>query len=205
MKCRPTAPSRPTCRKRHAAHGERSAQMPTVGVEFSRTKLGTLRASGPIPDDGDTLNLDLPAGASKVGDGDERAPGVVAVRELLLAELDEAVAVPRLLDEDRNRDEIRERAAGAPQGLVDQREHAMRLGLEVAGDVLAVAVHRRGLAGQPDDASALGDDSRRVRPALLLVGPFEILHHRDSFLRSPTSAMNGPRIIVAAGAASIGL
>src|SRR5437867_10147311 len=88
------------------------------------TRLGTIRASGPIRDDGDTLNLDLHAGASKVGDGDERAPGVVAVGELLLANLDEPVAVTRLLDEDRHCDEIRERAASAPQRLVDQREHA---------------------------------------------------------------------------------
>src|SRR3989449_10069583 len=188
-----------------AGYRGRSAQMPTVGVEFSRTKLGTILASGPTPDDGDALNLDLHTGAGKVGDGDERAPGVVAVRELLLANLDEPVAVTRLLDEDRHRDEIRERAAGAPQRLVDQREHAMRLGLEVAGDVPAVAVHRRGLPGQPDDASALGDDGRRVGPALLLLVPFWILRHPGSFLRSPTSAMNGPRTPVAAGAASIGL
>src|SRR2546426_7926157 len=173
-----TSPRNPPAASRCSAaagHRGRSAQMPTVGVEFSRTKLGTIRASGPIPDDGDTLDLDLHTGASKVGDGDERAPGVVAVRELLLAELDEAIAVTRLLDEDRHRDEVRERAAGAPQRLVDQREHAMRLGLEVTGDVLAIAVHCRGLAGQPDDAPALGDDGRRGRPTLLRLAPFQSL------------------------------
>jgi len=57
-------------------------------------------------------------------------------------------------------DEIRERSSSSLQRLIHQREDAVGLGLEVAGDVLAVRVHCRGLACQPDDAPALGDDGR---------------------------------------------
>src|SRR2546428_13655717 len=80
----------------------------------------------------------------------------------------------------------------------------MRLGLEVAGDVLAVAVHRGGLAGRPDDAPALGDDGRRVRPAFLLLASLEILRHRDSFRRSPPFCGGRPRTAAPANAVSIG-
>src|SRR5262247_84496 len=123
-----------------------------------RTSFNGGRPLGPIPDHRDGLDLDLHAGPREVGDGDERAAGVVAVGELLFAQLDEPVAVARLLDEDGHGDEIGERAADPAQRLVDQREDPMRLGLEVAGDVLAVAIDGRGLAGHPDDAPALGDD-----------------------------------------------
>src|SRR3989442_15816756 len=80
----------------------------------------------------------------------------------------------------------------------------MRLGLEVAGDVLAVAVHRGGLAGQPDDAPALGDDGRRVRPALLLLASLEILRHRGSFRRSPSFCGGPPRTPASPNAVRIG-
>src|SRR4029450_8013127 len=55
--------------------------------------------------------------------------------------------------------------------------------LEVACDVLAVAVGCGGLPGQPDDASPLGDDGRRVRAILLKLGPLEIFRHGGSFPR----------------------
>src|SRR5262249_23212596 len=150
-----------------------------------RTSFKGGRPLGPISDHRNALDLDLHAWPREVGDGDERAAGVVAVGELLLAQLDEPGAVPRLLDDDRRGDEMGERDADPAQRLVDQRKHPMRLGLEVAGDVLAVAIDGRGLAGQPDDAPTLGDDGRRVRPVLLRVGALEILRHGGSFLPYP--------------------
>src|SRR5687767_14027516 len=94
-----------------------------------------------VADDADGLDLDLDAGAGEVGNGDERAGRKVAPGEQLAADLDEAVAEARLLDEHGHGHETGERAAGATQRLVHQREHSARLRLEIAGDVLAVTVH----------------------------------------------------------------
>src|SRR5207249_3447958 len=81
----------------------------------------------------------------------------------VLAHLDEAVAVARLLDEHGHADHVGEAAAGALQDLVDLREHLLHLRLEVVGDVRALVVARRGLAGDPDNAPALGHHAGRER------------------------------------------
>jgi hypothetical protein len=96
----------------------------------------------------------------------------------LLADLDEAVAEARLLDEHGHGHQGGERATGTPQRLVYHREHPTRLRLEVAGDVLAVRVDRRELARQPHDASAVGDDRGRVRARFLGVGSLQVFGHR---------------------------
>ena len=113
-----------------------------------------------VADHGDALDLDLDPRPREVRDRDEGTGRVAAVGELLLADLDEAVAVPRLFDEDGHRDEVRERSTDSLERLVHQCEHAVGLRLEVAGNILAVAVDRCDLPGHPDDASPLRDDGR---------------------------------------------
>src|SRR5439155_26457417 len=122
------------------------------------------------------------AGAREVRHRDERAGWELAVGKQRPADLDEAVAMARLLDEHRHRDEIRQGSPGAPQGLVHAREHAERLGLEVAGAALAIAVDKGGLTRQPDGAAALRDDRGGIRADLLTLAGFQMrpLHRASS-------------------------
>src|SRR5258708_13623832 len=83
-------------------------------------------ARAAVADHAHRLDLDLDSRAREVGHGDERAPRVVAVLEHVLAHLDEAVAVARLLDEDGHLHDVGEAAASALQDLVDLREHLDR-------------------------------------------------------------------------------
>src|SRR5262245_50087593 len=138
----------------------------SISLFLLRLGFGGARVVGPaaVADHSDRLDLDLDARAGEVGHGDERAARVIAVLEHVLPHLDEAVAVARLLDEHRHGDDVGEAAAGALQHLVDLREHLLHLRLEIVGDVLAVVVARRRLAGDPDDPPAIGDDAGRERP-----------------------------------------
>src|SRR5947209_20112187 len=120
-------------------------------------------ARAAVADHADRLDLDLDARAREIRHRDERAPRVVAVLEIVLAHLDEAIAVARLLDEHRHLHDVREAAACALHDLVDLREHLLHLRLEIIGDVAPVVVARRGLAGEPDDFPAVGDDAGRER------------------------------------------
>src|SRR5712691_8008692 len=158
-----------------AAAPERNSRRETGRMVFSvwlfllRLAFGRagVVARAAVADHAHRLDLDLDARAREVGDGDERAPRVVAVLEGVLAHLDEAVAVARLLDEDGHRHDVGETAPGALHDLVDLREHLLHLRLEIVGDVLAVVVARGRLAGDPDDLAAVGDDARRERPRQL--------------------------------------
>src|SRR5262249_56336913 len=69
------------------------------------------------------LDLDQHAGPGEVRNRDQRARRGVAVREEPLAQLYEAVAVARIVDEDGHGHEIGEAAAGAAQVLVDKPEN----------------------------------------------------------------------------------
>src|SRR5882672_6994636 len=148
-----------------AAAPIRKSRRVCMGVSLFLLSLGFSGAGmvvgAAVTDHADRLDLDLDAGAGKVGDGDQRASRVVAVLEHLLAHLDKAVAVARFLDEDRHADDVGEAAAGALEHLVDLREHLLRLRLEVIGDVLAVVVAGGGLARDPDDFAAVGDHPGR--------------------------------------------
>src|SRR2546422_6601884 len=124
-------------------------------------------ARAAVADHTDRLDLDLDARPREVRHRDERAPWIVAILEVVLAHLDEAVAVARLLDEDRDLHDVGEAAAGALHDLIHLREHLLHLGLEIVGDVAAVVVARRGLSRDPDDLPAVGDDARRERPRQL--------------------------------------
>src|SRR6266436_7817699 len=124
-------------------------------------------ARAAVADHAHRLDLDLDARSREVGHRDERAPRIVAVLEIVLAHLDEAVAVARLLDEHRHLNDVGEAAAGALHDLVDLREHLLHLRLEIVGDIAAVVVARGRLAGDPDDLAAVGDDARRKRPRQL--------------------------------------
>src|SRR5438309_9789850 len=116
-------------------------------------------ARAAVADDADRLDLDLDARSREIRHRDERAPRIVAVLEIVLAHLDETVAVARLLDEHRDLNDVGEAAAGALHDLVDLREYLLHLRLEIVGDVLALVVARRGLSRDPDDPPAFGDDA----------------------------------------------
>src|SRR6267154_10703 len=105
------------------------------------------------------LDLDLDSRPREIRHRDERASRVVAVLEVVLAHLDEAVAVARLLDEHRDLHDVGEASAGALHDLVDLREYLLHLRLEIVGDVAALVVAGRGLACEPDDFPAVGDDA----------------------------------------------
>src|SRR6266852_8098916 len=120
-----------------------------------------------VADHTDRLDLDLDARPREVRHRDERAPRIVAILEVVLAHLDEAVAVARLLDEHGHLHDVGEAAAGSLHDLVDLREHLLPLRLEIVGDVAAVVVARRGLPRDPDGLPAFGDDARRERPRQL--------------------------------------
>src|SRR5256885_9237232 len=112
----PTRPGSPTPKR----SSQSTDQSRTLGVCTAATS-GVRSARDPralreIADHGDPLDLDLHAGPREVRDGDERAPRVAAIRELLLADLDEAVAVAGVPVEDRPGGEIRERYPRTPHG-----------------------------------------------------------------------------------------
>src|SRR5262249_8711382 len=108
-----------------------------------------------------------------------------------LAQLYEAVAVARIVDEDGHGHEIGEAAAGAAQGLVDQAENRAHLRLELSGNIVAGLVARRRLPGEPDDAPALRDDGGRVCPRRLELGLLQIFRH-DRLPDRPTGARRAP-------------
>ena len=85
---------------------------------------------GSPADHGDALDLDQHAGPREVRNSDERAGRVVAVGEELPAQLDEAVAVARIVDEYRHGDHVGEAAAGTPQRRVDERKDRTDLRVE---------------------------------------------------------------------------
>src|SRR6267143_714507 len=135
-------------------------------------------ARAAVTDHADRLDLDLDARAREVGHRDERAPRIVAVLEVVLAHLDEAVAVARLLDEHRHLHDVGEAAAGALHDLIHLREHLLHLRLEIVRDIAAVVVARRGLSRDPDDPPAFGDDARRERPRQLEQGFLHVFRRR---------------------------
>src|SRR5882762_9467471 len=124
------------------------------------------------------LDLDLDSRPREIRHRDERASRVVAVLEVVLAHLDEAVAVARLLDEHGHLHDVGEAAAGALHDLIHLREHLFHLRLEIVGDVAALVVARRGLSCEPDDLPAVGDDARRERPRQLERGFLHVLRRR---------------------------
>src|SRR5438093_552924 len=146
----PTTPAAPWVRRMTTACQPRSARRADqrLGSRVDRVyyaaaaspALSLLRRAAPVralvADHRDALDLDLHPGPGEVRHGDERAPREVAVGEHLSTDLHEAITVARVLDEDRHGDEAGQRAAGAPQRLVHQREDAPGLRLEVAADVL---------------------------------------------------------------------
>src|SRR6266851_3590389 len=155
-----------------AAAPERNSRRETGRMVFSvwlfllRLAFGRagVVARAAVADHAHRLDLDLDARAREVGDGNERAPRIVAVVEVVLAHLDEAVAVARLLDEHRHLHDVGEAAAGAFHDLVDLRKDLLHLRLEIVGDVAAVVVACSGLSRDPDDLPAVGDDAGRERP-----------------------------------------
>src|SRR6266581_273736 len=148
---------------------EMGRMLSSCGLFLLRLAFGRagMVARAAVADDADRLDLDLDSRPREIRHRDERAPRVVAVLEVVLAHLDEAVAVARLLDEHRHLHDIGEAAAGALHDLVHLREHLLHLRLEIVGDVAALVVARGGLAGEPDDFPAVGDDARRERPRQL--------------------------------------
>ena len=124
------------------------------------------------------LDLDHEPGAREVRYRDERAGGIAFVGKALGANLHEPVAIARIGDEDGHGDEIRQAAAHALQGAVDQRECRSCLCLEITRNLAPLQIDRCGLTGQPDDAAALRHDGRAVSPGFLPIRTVEILDDR---------------------------
>src|SRR6266851_2999946 len=158
-----------------AAAPERNSRRETGRMVFSvwlfllRLAFGRagMVARTAVADHADRLDLDLDARAREVGHHDERAPRIVAVLEVVLAHLDETVAVARLLDEHRHLHDVGEAAAGTLHDLIHLREHLFHLRLEIVRDIAALVVARRGLSRDPDDFAAVRDDAGRERPRQL--------------------------------------
>src|ERR1700722_368073 len=125
----------------------------------------------------DTLDFDQHAGPREMRHGDQRAGGTSSVGEEPAPQFDEAVAVARIVDEDRHGHHVGEAAAGAPQGRIDEREDRLHLRVEVAGDVVALRIACRGLAGEPDGATALRDDGGRIGARLLKLARLQVVSH----------------------------
>src|SRR6267143_5447909 len=124
-------------------------------------------ARAAVADHADRLDLDLDSRPREIRHRDERAPRVVAVLEVVLAHLDEAVAVARLLDEHRHLHDVGEAAAGALHDLVHLREHLLHLRFEIVRDIAPLVVARRRLSRDPYDFAAIRDDAGRERPRQL--------------------------------------
>src|SRR5215831_19326241 len=123
------------------------------------------------------LDLDQHARAGEVRHRDERTRRIVPVGKESLAHVDEAVAVARIVDEDRHSDEVDEAAAGALQGLVHEVEDHAHLRVEIAGNVIPGFIARRRLAGKPYSPTALGDHGRRKGARLLKLGLLHVFGH----------------------------
>jgi hypothetical protein len=109
----------------------------------------------------DALDFDQNSGVGKVGHRDQGAARKLSVWKHFMPDLDEPVAVTRIIDRDRHSDEIGELAAHAIERPVDEREAGPRLGFEIVHDRFSVQIGEGGLTCQPDDLAALRDDGRR--------------------------------------------
>src|ERR1700690_796992 len=131
-----------------------------LGFSFDRTGI-FVRARVAVY--ANSLDLGLDAGAGKVCHGYECAAWIVPVLEEVFAHFHEFVSIPGFLDENSHAHDIVKAAAGTFQDAVDLSEHLLDLGLEVVGNVIALAVLRCSLPGDPDRNSARRDHTRGKR------------------------------------------
>ena len=124
----------------------------------SRIPTSGLRSS--LADDCHALNFNHDPRLREVGNSDQRAGGEFALREHLVAQFHELVAIPGIIDKDGHGHQVPEASSTALQGSVDQREIRPRLTLEVAHKRLAVQVRGGGLAREPNDSPASGNYCR---------------------------------------------
>ena len=129
----------------------------------------------------DALHLDEQVRAREARDGDQGARREI-VTEDLAAQLREAVAQPRIGDEDGHRHHIGEPAAGLFERTAEPREDLAHLAVEIGGERTAAAVLAGDLPGQPHDAPAFGDDrlriAARLRPRVFQIAAFAYFRHR---------------------------
>src|SRR5437868_9168224 len=164
-------------------HSTTKRRVGTTSISARRDRLRKSLPNGrQLRHDGDALDFDDDAGPGEARDGDEGAGGIAALLEELLADLDEAIAHARIGDEHRHRHHVGERGAGALEGAAEQREHGARLLLELPGDVAAVQVDERRLAGEPDDAPALADDGGGIGAALLRLARRQVLELHEPLM-----------------------
>ena len=71
-----------------------------------------------------------------------------------VAHIDKLVSVTGFLDEDRHGHDIVQAAARTLQNTVNLTEHLLDLSFEIVRNVIALAILRRGLAGDPYNGSA---------------------------------------------------
>src|ERR1700733_14831204 len=141
----------PYCARPSGRRGASSFILLPPGLSFGRAGI-VVRAT--ITDHANRLDFDLDPGPGEIRHGNEGAAGIVSVLEEVLAHFHELVAVAGFLDEARHGDNIVQAAASALQDAIDLSKHLFDLGFEIIGDVVALAVLRRSLAGDPDRDSA---------------------------------------------------
>src|SRR5882762_6987149 len=148
---------------------ERGCIGPPYCLFFLRLAFGRagIVARAAVADDSYRLDLDLDARPGEIRHRDERAPRIVAVLEVVLAHLDETVAVTRFLDENRHLHDVGEAAAGTLHDLIHLREHLRHLRFEIVRDIASLVVARRRLSRDPHDFAAVRDDAGRERPRQL--------------------------------------
>src|SRR6516225_444360 len=82
--------------------------------------------------------------------------------------------MPRIVDEDRHRDEIGELATHAIERPIDESEAGADLSLEIVRDRFSVEIGESRLPGKPNDFATVRDHGRRERARFLKIRAFEM-------------------------------
>src|SRR5262249_13168637 len=151
------------CSPAHECSGDAATDLSILdllGLSFGRARI---IARARVSHHAYSLNLDFDAGPSEIRHGDEGAAGIVSIFEEIFAHFDKPVAITGFLDEHGHGYHIVQASAGAFHDAVDLRKNLFDLSFEVVGDVVALAVLRGSLSGNPDDRSAGRDNAWRKR------------------------------------------
>src|SRR5262245_48137206 len=120
-----------------------------------------------------------------------------------LAQLDEAIAIARIDDEDGHRDDVLERTACARDGRGEVEKRLPDLTVEIAVERFPVRIMGSAMAGDPEDAPAAGGDHGRESAVLLPGTRVVVLLHvalrsGSKFMEPSTTVlghcMQGPRL-----------
>src|SRR5688572_19577128 len=134
------------------------ASYPAERIRLELTRLRSIYSALALFDHRHSLHFEQRFRPRECRDRDERARREALATENLAAHFDEAVAVPRVLQEHGHRDHVVDTAAAhGLDRLPELLKDLAHLRLEVAGLL-------RGLPGEPDRPAAFGDDGFRIGP-----------------------------------------